>query len=72
MKRQFLLVENTRAVIQAEASLKKLEVPCRVMPVPRAISSECGMCLEITPPVSGEKLAVIEELPIPVKITELQ
>ncbi len=48
MKRQFLLFENTRAVIQAEAQLKAAAVACRVMPVPRAISSECGMCLELT------------------------
>lgn len=48
MTRQFLLFENARAVIRAEAQLKAAAIDCRVMPVPRIISSECGMCLELT------------------------
>lgn len=68
MARQFLLLENTRAVIQAESRLKDLSIPCRVMPVPRAISSECGMCLEITPPVDGSQLAQLQTLGVTAEI----
>ncbi len=68
MARQFLLLENTRAVIQAENHLKELNIPCRVMPVPRAISSECGMCLEITPPVKEPQLEKIKALPCRVQL----
>ena len=71
MKRQFLLLENTRAVIRAEEHLNKLDIPCRVMPVPRAISSECGMCLEITPPVYGKNLTALEKLDLQARIVEL-
>ncbi len=70
MARQFLLLENTRAVIQAENRLKELNIPCRVMPVPRTISSECGMCLEIIPPVERSELAPLKHLYPPAKIAE--
>lgn len=42
------LFQSTRAVIQAERLCKKNNLSCKVIPVPRSISSECGMALEIT------------------------
>ncbi|WP_211825581.1 DUF3343 domain-containing protein [Kistimonas asteriae] len=68
MKRQFLLFENTRAVIQAEAQLKAAAVACRVMPVPRAISSECGMCLELTNYAND---AIPDNLTIPARLVNI-
>ncbi len=38
---------NTRAVIQAERELKTKQLFYQVIPTPRHISSECGMCLKI-------------------------
>ncbi len=47
MSRHFLLFENTRAVIKAESQMKEAKICYRIMPVPREISSQCGMCLEL-------------------------
>jgi len=38
---------NTRTVIEAERELKKHDFFYKVIPTPRHISSECGMCLKI-------------------------
>ncbi|QEN04611.1 DUF3343 domain-containing protein [Thiospirochaeta perfilievii] len=40
------LFKNTRAVILAQKSIIKLNLKCLIIPVPRTISSECGMCIE--------------------------
>ena len=68
MTRQFLLFENTRAVIQAESQLKAAAVECRVMPVPRAISSECGMCLEL---MNYDSDIVPADLTVPAKLASI-
>ena len=47
MKRAFILLKNMRAAIKAEAWCRKQGVACEVVPVPRQLSSECGMCLEV-------------------------
>lgn len=47
MKRAFILLKNMRAAIKAEAWCREQGVACEVIPVPRQLSSECGMCLEI-------------------------
>ena len=62
MTRQFLLLSNTRAVIKAENHLKTLDISCKVMPVPRALSSECGMCLEITTSLNKQQLTEISSI----------
>lgn len=38
---------NTHAVIQAERELKTMQIPYQIIPTPRHISTECGMCLKI-------------------------
>lgn len=40
------LFTNTRSVINAQKVIVKHKLDCRVVPVPRRISSECGMSLE--------------------------
>ena len=45
--RQLLLFRTTRAVIKAERLLRRNTMYCKTIPVPRTISSECGMALEI-------------------------
>lgn len=49
---------NTRTVIQAERELKNNGISYQVIPTPRQISSECGMCLK----VSSSDLGKIEDL----------
>ncbi|AMO54939.1 DUF3343 domain-containing protein [Endozoicomonas montiporae] len=47
MKRAFILLNNMRSAIKAEAWCREQSIACEVIPVPRQLSSECGMCLEI-------------------------
>jgi len=42
------IFESTRAVIRAERIVRDNEIDCKIIPVPRSISPECGMALEIT------------------------
>lgn len=52
-----LTFANTRAVIQAERELKINNFNYQVIPTPRHISSECGMCLKIS---EADLLAILE------------
>ena len=47
MKRHLALFRSTRAVIRAERLCGANGIRCRIIPVPRTISSECGMAIEI-------------------------
>ncbi|HSA32698.1 MAG TPA: DUF3343 domain-containing protein [bacterium] len=40
------LFESTHAVIAAEKICVGAQIPCAVIPVPRSISSQCGLCIE--------------------------
>lgn len=42
-----LLFQSTHDVIISEKALRQRGIPRRVIPVPRSISSQCGMALEI-------------------------
>jgi hypothetical protein len=42
-----LLFQSTHDVILAEKAIREQGIPRRVIPVPRSISSQCGMALEI-------------------------
>lgn len=46
MKRYLILFQNTRAVISAERLFNKYRIMCKIIPVPRSISTECGMAIE--------------------------
>lgn len=46
MKRYLVLFKNTRAVISAERLCRKHCIACKILPVPRSISTECGMAIE--------------------------
>ncbi|MFP4417102.1 MAG: DUF3343 domain-containing protein [Fibrobacterota bacterium] len=48
MNRTFFLFKTTRDAIKAERILTAHHKRVRVIPVPRSISSECGMALEFT------------------------
>lgn len=61
---------NTRAVVRAEAACREAGVPVSVMPVPEAVSSECGMCL-VVPREERQRFArLMEALQIPVTYYE--
>ena len=42
-----LLMRSTNHAIQAEHVLRAAGLACKLIPVPRSISSECGVCARI-------------------------
>ena len=45
MKEMILLVYTSGHAFSIEKALNKREISCRLTPVPRKISSECGICV---------------------------
>lgn len=41
------LVPSANHAIQGERALLGAGIPCRLIPVPRTLSSQCGVCLEV-------------------------
>lgn len=41
------LVPSASHATKGEAALLKAEIPCRLIPVPRTLSSQCGVCLRV-------------------------
>ncbi|MEI7420816.1 MAG: DUF3343 domain-containing protein [Prolixibacteraceae bacterium] len=58
--KEIFLFQNIRQVILADRWCTQNKVPVRVLPVPRPYSSECGMCLEVSPEV-GDRLQQFSE-----------
>lgn len=56
--RTLVLFQNTRSVIKAERICIEANIKCKVIPVPREISSECGMAIEIDP----TSLEIVKEM----------
>ncbi|MBN2255623.1 MAG: DUF3343 domain-containing protein [Deltaproteobacteria bacterium] len=44
-----LLFDSTSATLLAEKVLKKEGIPIKIIPVPRHISSDCGVCIRVSP-----------------------
>jgi hypothetical protein len=55
MNKVIAVFDSTRAAINAEKLCVRNAIPCQVIPVPRDISAECGIALEID---EGDRAAV--------------
>lgn len=66
-----LIFENTRLVIKAETILHKSGFAPKVIPVPKSISSECGMCLLIRKDMLLKASEVLEMEGLAFKTAEL-
>lgn len=42
-----ILVHSTSHAIRAEKVLRTAGIPCKMIPVPRHISSDCGVCVRV-------------------------
>ena len=42
-----LILKATSHAIKAEKILKSIGIDCKLVPVPRTISSDCGVCIRI-------------------------
>ncbi len=42
-----VLFESVSHALRAEKLIKAAQIPCKLIPVPRHLSSDCGVCLRI-------------------------
>lgn len=54
-----LIFRGTHQVMAAEKNLKKGGVPTKIIPVPRVLSSDCGLAIRIFPPDKGRAKDVL-------------
>lgn len=64
------IFRSTRDVIRAERVCRKGEIRCRIIPVPRSVSPQCGMALELEPEVYGAAEALLREAAISFQMFE--
>lgn len=72
MKRFFLLMANMRNAIKAETFCRKQGITCEVVPVPRQISSECGMCLEVSSDHAEQVLAELQQAGFEITLAQME
>ncbi|MCU0609783.1 MAG: DUF3343 domain-containing protein [Chitinispirillaceae bacterium] len=63
-----ILFQSTHAVIKAERLCLAQGIPCAVIAVPRTISSECGIALELDPCREGAVTSILERADLMHKI----
>jgi uncharacterized protein YqgV (UPF0045/DUF77 family) len=63
------LFDAVSHVMKAEKVLKSAGIPHKLIPVPRSISSDCGVCLRFLP---EQKEAIIEALTSIVHVSEIR
>ena len=63
-----LLFISTRAVIKAEQCLRSHDLDCQIIPVPKAISTECGMAISIAATLRERAEGLLQELGLQVKV----
>lgn len=59
-----ILVPSTSYAIQIERLLQKDGVPCKLIPVPRHLSSDCGVCVRIESQKIRDALKIIQDAQI--------
>ncbi len=55
-----ILVYSTAHALKAEKALQRAGIPCKLIPVPRHISSDCGVCVRIRRSDRQSALEVLE------------
>ncbi len=54
-----ILIYSPSHAVQAEKILQRAAIPCKLIPVPRHLSSDCGVCIRIR---QSDKAAALETL----------
>lgn len=65
--RSVLLLESIHQVIRVERLLKEKGLKIDLIPIPREISSDCGMAVELPLEVEAEALRILEANRIPLR-----
>ena len=66
-KEMILLVHTSGHAFSIEKALKKRGIPCRLNPIPRKVSSDCGICLRFSPESLDEVKAFVTGLPFEIQ-----
>jgi hypothetical protein len=61
MQYSFVLFHSTTGALQAEKRLKGKGIATKLIPVPRQLSSDCGVCLRFEQKDEPEVKSVLEE-----------
>ena len=56
-----ILVFSTSHALRVESVLGKAKVPCKLIPVPRRISTECGVCIRVLQADKAQALHVLKD-----------
>lgn len=67
-----VLFDSTSEALLAEKLFKKEEIPHKVIPVPRHISSDCGVCIRFSAPDTERVRAALDGTVTFRKITPLE
>ncbi len=65
-----LLFHTSNHAFRAEKVLKQAGIACKLVPVPRHLSSECGVCLRLSPEHQAMALDVLKAARVEVERTE--
>lgn len=61
-----ILVYSSAYAIRAEKLFRKADIQCKMIPVPRHLSSDCGVCVRIFQADRDAALKVLEAAGLPV------
>lgn len=62
-----LLVHTSGHAFSIEKALKKRGISCRLTPIPRKVSSDCGICVRFDPEKLEEVRTFTETLPFEIQ-----
>lgn len=66
-KEMILLVHTSGHAFSIEKALKKRGITCRLTPIPRKVSSDCGICVRFDPAALETVAAFVETLPFEIQ-----
>ena len=66
-KELIMLVHTSGHAFSIEKALKKRGVSCRLTPIPRKVSSDCGICVRFDPNERQKVEAFIQTLPFDIQ-----
>ncbi len=59
--RTIILLPSAQHVVRAETRLNAAGIACKLVPVPRQISSDCGVCLSVA---TADREAALRQLAV--------
>ena len=68
MEREMILLVHTSGhAFSIEKALKKRGIACRLTPIPRKVSSDCGICLRFDPAALETVREFVQTLPFEIQ-----